>query len=72
MSLARPRAHEHFDQVMAQQPLFGKSSGSTRLEGAHIVNPFAVVGTFAGEILVHIGDRPCIRVDSNRVPRKGG
>src|SRR5208283_670657 len=56
-----------FNQVMAQQPLFRKPPGQHSTEGAHIIDAFAMVGAFTGEILIDIGNGLRIWVNSDRV-----
>ena len=56
-----------FNQIVAQQPLLRKPCGKHATEGAHIINPFAVVGGFPGQILVNVRDSFRVWVDSNGV-----
>ena len=53
-----------FDQVMAQQASFGKPPREHPAEGAHIVDALAVVGPFTREVLVDIGNRAGVRINS--------
>jgi hypothetical protein len=59
-----------FNQVMAQQPLLRKPPGQHSTEGSHIVDAFAMVGTFTGEILIDIGNGLGIGVNSDRVGKE--
>ena len=43
-----------FDQIMAQQQLFGESAGEHPAERPRIVDALAMVRTFAGKILVDV------------------
>ena len=56
-----------FNQVMAQQPLFRKPPGQHSTEGAHIIDPLAMVGAFTGEILIDVGNGLGVWINSDRV-----
>jgi len=45
-----------FNQVMAQQPFFRKPPGQHSTEGAHIIDPLAMIGAFSGQILIDVGN----------------
>ena len=63
------------EQVVAQDPILGKSAAKRALEGVDVVDSLADEGAFAEHILVDIGDGTRIRVDAGlarvqaRVPR---
>ena len=59
-----------FDQVVAEQTAFREAAGKNSAEGAQIVDPFAVVGALAGEILVHVGNRFGVWIDPDRVGKQ--
>ena len=50
------------DEVVAQNPLLGKPAGQNPVERPRIVNPFAVVGTFARQVLINVRHRLGVRV----------
>ena len=56
-----------FDQVVAQHPLFREPARQHATEGAHVIDPLAVVRAFTAEVLMDIGDSLGVGVDSNRV-----
>ena len=47
---------------MTEQTIFGDAATHTTLEGINIVDALANVGAFTKQILIHIGDSPCIQV----------
>src|SRR5205085_9644020 len=58
-----------FQQVVTQHSVFRETTGQGPLEGIYVVNSFADKRAFAENILIHVGHRPRIRIDS-RVARK--
>ena len=56
-----------FDQIVTQHPLFRKTTGQYATEGAHVIDPLAMVRPFAAQILIHIGDRLGVRVDADSI-----
>ena len=61
-----------FDQVVAQNAVFGKSVGQRALEGIHIVDSFANERALLEEILVDIRDCACVRVEARFAAPKVG
>ena len=59
-----------FDQIMAQQQLLGKPSRKHAVEGANVIDAFAVIGPFAGQILVDVGNRAGIGVDADGIRKE--
>ena len=56
-----------FNQIMAEEPRFGEPAGKHPVEGAYIIDAFAMVGTLAGQILIDIGNCIGIGIDADRV-----
>ncbi len=56
-----------FNQIMTEKPGLGEPAGKNATESAHIVNAFAVVRAFAGQILIGVGNRMGVGVYADRV-----
>ncbi len=60
--------HPHvspFDQVVAQDPLFGESSRQHAAESTHVIDPLAMVRPFTAQVLIDIGDSLGVRVNAD-------
>ncbi len=59
-----------FEQVMAQHPLFREPSRQHATEGAHVIDPLAMVRPFTVQVLIDIGDSLGVRVDADRIGKE--
>ncbi len=59
-----------FDQIVAQHPPFRKSLRQQPAEGMNVVDSLALVGAFAAQVLVDIGDRLGIGVDTDGIGKQ--
>ena len=57
-------SEDSFEQVVAQQGVFGNSARERRLERVDIVNALADIRPLAAQVLVHVGYGGRIRVDA--------
>jgi hypothetical protein len=53
-----------FDQVVAQDAVFGQAAGQRALERVDVVDALADERAFAEQVLVDIGNRARVRVDA--------
>ncbi len=58
-----------FQQVMTQDLVLREASVHGSLEGIHLVNPFSNERAFLENILIHVGNRPRVRINA-RVARE--
>ena len=60
-----PSAGENpLEQVVAEEAGFGHTASKRRLKGIHVVDAFTRVGSFAEQVLVHVGNRRSVRIDA--------
>ena len=59
-----------FQQVMAENGILREASGHSSREGVHIVDTLSDEGTFMEDILIHVGNRPRVGIDSDVAGKK--
>src|SRR5579863_4797879 len=61
-----------FNQIVAQQRIPRKSSIEDAEHRVDFVNPFTRERTFSVEVLIHVGDGSCIRIEPGFSGKYGG
>ena len=55
---------DSLEQIVAEHGGFGDAPRQSRLEGIDVIDALAGVGALAEQVLVHVGNRCCVRVDA--------
>ena len=59
-----------FQQIVTQNGVFRKTSVHGSLERVHIVNSFSDKRAFLENILIHVGDFSCVRINTGIACKK--